>query len=98
VKGGEIVGYIIYWIEDSNDLEYKAEHRRFGYVKDIYIAPEAQGLGAGTQLMEKALEHFRSRNVKLAQLHVVPRNVEAQGFYKELGFKMGALQMLKEID
>ncbi len=96
-NANQLIGFVTYWIEQSDDLELKPEHQRYGYVKDIYVSPGAQGSGAGRMLMDTALDHFRARNLKVVQLHVLTQNEEALKFYDRLGFKNGALAMMKEL-
>ncbi len=53
----------------------------------IDLAPEAQGSGAGRQLMAALEDELRSRSVASVHLGVDPANTRAHGFYEHLGYR-----------
>jgi ribosomal protein S18 acetylase RimI-like enzyme len=71
--GSTIVGFCT-----AEKLEDKGE------VKALYILPEYQGVGAGSILMQKALDWLQQKRV---ELEVADYNDKAMGFYKKFGFK-----------
>lgn len=71
---GKVVGFVDPSIEDGK--------RRIG---SIYVAPEAQGKGIGSKLMQQAFDwHGRGEDIFL---EVVAYNQNAINFYKRFGFE-----------
>lgn len=70
---GVVTGYIELWIDEKG-------HQTFS----IYIAPEYQGVGLGTKLMNKMLSVYRRKND--IYLEVVSYNQNAIDFYERFGF------------
>ena len=71
---GKVVGFVDPSIEDGK--------RRIGA---IYVAPEAQGKGIGSKLMQQALDwHGRGEDIFL---EVIAYNQNAINFYKRFGFE-----------
>lgn len=72
---GKVVGYIDLSVDDAN-------RRTIGAV---YVAPEAQGRGVGSKLIDKALGLYgRDEDIFL---EVVSYNQNAIGFYERFGFE-----------
>jgi len=60
------------------------------YVLDIYIAPEARGMGLGRRLIARAAEWGRGRGASYVRLSVDQKNIHAVNFYEAIGFAEGA--------
>ncbi|MDN3648699.1 GNAT family N-acetyltransferase [Reinekea marina] len=78
-------------MEDSNKMlgfiEIKQISATEARLCRVAIAPEAQGLGYGKQLVRLALERIRfSRNIETVSLAVFQSNVKAFQCYRGLGF------------
>lgn len=56
-----------------------------GKIYTIYLLPEAQGQGAGRELLERILAEFRSREQYPVFLWVLKDNMQARGFYEHMG-------------
>lgn len=78
---GKIVG--VTWIGDIKDKNIIDDA---GEIYSLYVAPEHLGVGVGSQLMENALEYFKSKNWKEAYVWVLHTNEKAQEFYEKRGF------------
>lgn len=63
-------------LKDTNALE----------IERIYVLKEFQGLKAGRQLLDKAIEVARHKQAAYIWLGVWEKNVNAMGFYKKQGF------------
>jgi len=71
----EPVGYISAYVEENNL-----------WIKKLYILPEKQGKGYGTQFMNTVENYFK--NTKAICLLVNSTNKSAQAFYKAKGFEV----------
>ena len=86
--GGRVIGYGGYHLL-KNDVEFRLMNKRYDFVVhiiNISIAPDFQGKGYGTILMNYLLEDARSRGVEFAYLEVRPSNERAISLYRRFGF------------
>lgn len=74
-----IVGFII---ADS----YLERGRRIGHIITIDIAPSERRRGLGRRLIEAMLDRFSSAGTVTLRLEVAIDNIDAQSFYRRLGF------------
>jgi ribosomal protein S18 acetylase RimI-like enzyme len=57
-----------------------------GLIEDVRVASDCRSRGIGEQLVQWALEAARCRGCKLVELFTHHSRVDAQRFYKRLGF------------
>ena len=82
---GKVVGFTAPCSEDGQ--------RRIGA---MYISPDAQGKGVGSQLLRKAVQwHGLEQDI---YLHVVRYNHNAIRFYEHFGFRKTGKEMPEEFD
>ena len=74
-----IVGFII---ADS----YLERGRRIGHIITIDVAPSERRKGLGSRLIEAMLDRFISAGTVTLRLEVAIDNIDAQSFYRRLGF------------
>ncbi|HYM84721.1 MAG TPA: GNAT family N-acetyltransferase [Candidatus Dormibacteraeota bacterium] len=83
-EAGTILGAVTYvggpgpWFEDAADDE--------AVFRALAVAPEAQGLGVGTALVEACIERARRDGRAALALNTRPSMVAAQRIYERLGF------------
>lgn len=84
-RGGVPVG----WCKLGLDCAFPehARGRRTMELKQLYTAPNAQGGGIGTALMDWAMAEFAARGADEVQLSVWSGNDGAQRFYARYGFE-----------
>lgn len=81
--GRKIVGFAI--------AEHYAERGRgIGHVVTIDVAPDQRRRGIGERLMQTLTDGLIEADVTLIRLEVAVDNIEAQAFYRKLGFRPGA--------
>ena len=64
--------------------------RKGVYVLDIYIAPDARGMGLGRRLIARAAEWGRGRGASYVRLSVDQKNIHGINFYEAIGFEEGS--------
>jgi ribosomal protein S18 acetylase RimI-like enzyme len=79
--GGELGGFV--WVAETQVDGLGVTH---GFVMDIYVEPRHRGSGLGNELMRRAEDWRRSRNLAYMLLAVSPGNLEACGLYGKLGY------------
>ncbi len=76
VRGGRDVGLA--------RIEREADHI---YIRHLYVLPEAQNQGIGSQIMRDVLDEARKKKVPV-RLHVLKVNGPARTFYEKHGFRV----------
>jgi ribosomal protein S18 acetylase RimI-like enzyme len=56
------------------------------WLEDLYVAPEARGLGLGRALVQRTLDRARERGCHRVELDTNEDNHQAIGLYRSLGF------------
>jgi ribosomal protein S18 acetylase RimI-like enzyme len=85
--GDELVGIVAFGRETALKMRHKAN------VYQVYVAPEARGLGAGRQLMETLLARARQTpGVEQVLLSVSTTQQAARALYVALGFELYGLE------
>lgn len=74
-EDGEIVGFV-----HASVKEEKAHLHR------LYLRPECQGQGIGTELYERAEEEAADLGAEVIRLEVMSENEKGTGFYRSKGF------------
>lgn len=62
------------------------EGRVLGEIHEIFVHPNYRGIGMGSTLLEKAVEHAENRRRVLMGLWVGVKNFSAKEFYRKKGF------------
>ena len=97
-ENGKIIGFEAL---DGNWFS-KKYNMVVGAIHEIFVDPEYFGKGVGDALMQKALEYFSNRNLKLIELWVGDKNQRAMRFYEKFGFRKDGqynfwVRMVKDI-
>jgi ribosomal protein S18 acetylase RimI-like enzyme len=77
-REGEILGYITTRIDPVNEK---------GRIPNVAVVEKARGLGLGRRLIHHALDYFRERGMKVAQIETMASNVIGQNLYPSCGFQ-----------
>jgi len=75
---GKVIGFIV------GDLR----GRSYGHIVSIAVDEQYRGKGIGRCLIEKLIEKFKRKGVKIVKLEVAVSNNVAQSMYKKIGFKI----------
>lgn len=93
--GDELVGYAVGRI---THLPPFFEHRRRGYIHDVYVRMPHRHRGIGRRLINEILAWCARQGVTVVELTVAANNQEGESFWRKLGFKTYMLQMKKPLD
>jgi GNAT superfamily N-acetyltransferase len=77
---GEVVGFALWYVTFST---WKG--RPGLWLEDLFVRPEARGLGLGKALLQELARVCVDRGYARFEWWVLDWNVSAQGFYKSLG-------------
>ena len=72
-------------------------NERYGYVNNIYVAPDKRGLHLAEELLKHGEGWFRSRRVNKLRLTVTASNESALHLYERTGYRTERFEMEKEI-
>lgn len=68
-----------------------------GNIDYLYLDGNCRGYGLGKRMIQWAIDEFRGRNLRYAQLKAVIGNDDAIKFYEHCGFKPRAYCMVKPL-
>jgi ribosomal protein S18 acetylase RimI-like enzyme len=88
-EGGEVVGCLQLCILPG--LSSQGASR--GLIEDVRVASRYRGRGIGGQLVQWAIAEAREKGCKLVELLTHNTRVDAQRFYKRLGFQASHVGM-----
>ena len=82
--GVRVIGYV------TTRLNWVAS---IGWMPNLAVDAEFQGMGVGRALLERALEFFRERGMEVAKIETLEQNPVGQKLYPSLGFREVARQI-----
>jgi GNAT superfamily N-acetyltransferase len=91
---GKPAGYVLSLIK-SNIPVY--ELSELGYISDMYVKKEYQGLGLSSKLKDETVKWFKEKKIKHMSLRVYYDNDHARQVYEKWGFFNHSIEMCREI-
>ncbi len=91
---GRVVGYVYAGIEP---LSWKELRDECGYVHDLVVDGSARDAGAGTRLLEAAVDWLRERGMPRVVLWTAAPNAKAQRLFDRAGFRRTMVEMTREL-
>ena len=89
-----IIGYVYAGLEP---MSWKELRGPAAFIHDVMIEEEAQGVGAGTALIDAAIGWARERGAARVMLWTAERNAKAQRLFERTGFRRTMIEMTKEL-
>lgn len=81
-------------LQTGNDYYHKVKH---GHIADIIVSAEAEGLGIGRALMQKAEEWACAEGFRWLTLGVFAQNTRAREFYTGMGYSEDLIKYGKQL-
>ncbi len=70
----------------------------FGYLSDIYVAPDLQRQGVGTQLLDYVSDWLKGVGITCLQLQVYRKNEKGRRFWEKKGFEPYFDRMWRDLE
>lgn len=87
IQDGEIIGFLSLLIEGQ-----------VMHINDIVILPEYQNMGAGSALLQFAIEQAKARNCDRIILGMVHDNIPLRKWYEKMGFTTIRLKKYEKVN
>lgn len=95
-ESGEVLGCIEAEIVEVYEKElYKIT--KAGHINSVFVLEKYRGRGIGTNLINKAINWMKSKDIQVCTLGVVYGNNEAIKVYEKMGFNIERVKMWKKI-
>lgn len=91
------LGFIVFGVESEFGSYVLPENQTLGRLSDLWVVPEARGLGIARALIAAAEERFRAAGLKRAELTALPQNGRAISLYRALGYAECAVTFAKPL-
>ncbi|KGR79029.1 GNAT family N-acetyltransferase [Ureibacillus manganicus] len=88
-EADQLIGFV--WIKVEKE-------KKSAFLYEIFIFEKYRGKGFGTRVMKYVEEWLEHEGISYFKLHVFGSNEGARRLYKELGFEIAGLNMLKTIN
>jgi hypothetical protein len=75
-RGGNFLGFVAGWIEQTDNIAETADSNRFGYISDICVLPACRGQRIGIE------QYFRHAGVRRLRINSLAVNTSAQTSYE----------------
>jgi GNAT superfamily N-acetyltransferase len=89
---GVPVGYAVVCLQPRKDVA-----DGHVWIQDIYVEPDARGIGVGEELINSTLGWGRQRGARSAEIRVLPSHRDAKNFCEENGFSAHVLALHKDL-
>lgn len=91
-SGGQSCGFI--WLVVCQN---SWTNERYGYVNNLYVAPEKRGQDLAGTLLDFSTEWFKKRRISKLRLTVTASNAAAGRLYEKSGYRTTRLEMERDI-
>jgi GNAT superfamily N-acetyltransferase len=91
---GKPAGYCLMFIQKNNPI-YEIE--KLGYISDLFVRKEYQGMGISSRLKDEAFKWFKKKGIKYLAINVLKDNKHAHRVYEKWGFFDFSIRMERDI-
>jgi GNAT superfamily N-acetyltransferase len=96
---GKVIGAVTCVIlhYGKHEVLGRSSSNPYGYVTDLFVAPEYREQGVGAKLMASAEDYFRTKGCDYATVGVLAPNTGTYNFYKKIGYADRYVDFIKKI-
>jgi GNAT superfamily N-acetyltransferase len=87
---GTVVGHALAELCDSIDS-------RLCMVEELYVHPEARGIGVGSEMLALVRAWARETNCEAIESHVLPGNRSGKNFFERIGMKTRKMRVSADL-
>jgi len=84
--GGQLIGFIIFGVDQAMGTYVPEETRSMGRISDLWVEPEHRGSGVARTLIDAAEARLRGAGLKRVEIYAVAGNTKALRLYQALGY------------
>ena len=84
--GGQLIGFIIFGVDQAMGTYVPEETRSMGRISDLRVEPEHRGSGVARTLIDAAEARLRGAGLKRIEIYAEAGNAKALRLYQALGY------------
>jgi len=92
-ENNRLLGYIYGEVRKNTDRTLSV----VGCIEDRFVSEESRNKKIGTQLWDKMIKFFKSKHVQILKLEVFAQNKSTYKLYKNMGFEVLDMTLLKRL-
>ena len=96
-ENGRLLGFLVSGIETEAGTYLPPATRSYGWISDLWVEPDARGLGTGRALIAEAEERLRAAGLTRVGLAAVVGNTGAAALYEHLGYAPYEITLAKAL-
>lgn len=85
-RGGDFLGFVAGWVEQTTNIAETADSNRFGYISDVCVLPPFRGQRVATQLLDGIGQYLHAAGVQRLRIASLATNASARASYEHAGF------------
>jgi GNAT superfamily N-acetyltransferase len=82
---------------DTDDIYVIESERACAYIAELFLVPEARGMGVGRALIGACEDWARAQGLYILKIGVLPGNTRARAVYEQAGFTPYALRLRRKL-
>lgn len=94
---GEFAGFVGWLVAEDDAVQETPDSNRYGYIKDIFVAPRHRSQGVAQRLLATAEQYLAKTGVTRLRLNVLANNLTARRAYERYGFEQYEMVYEKRI-
>ena len=95
---GNIVGLVVGIINNEEEYSYDFKAPKRGRVTELVVSKKFRGQGVGVRLLEAMEDYFVQSGCSGSMIGVFAYNEEALQFYKQHGYFIRTMDIMKKLD